>query len=98
VLDMVVNHTSDQHEWFQQSRIGKENPYRDWYIWKKPRYDEEGKRQPPNNWISHFHGNPRDLCVIVSKGLTDKLQGVHGSTMRHQTSTTFTSSPESSQI
>lgn len=56
VLDLVVNHTSDQHEWFKQSRSGKDNPFRDWYIWRKPRYDREGKRQPPNNWVSHFQG------------------------------------------
>jgi glycosidase len=56
VLDLVVNHTSDEHEWFKQSRSGKNNPYRDWYIWRKPKYDNEGKRQPPNNWISHFEG------------------------------------------
>jgi glycosidase len=56
VLDLVVNHTSDQHEWFEQSRSGKSNPYRDWYVWKKPKYDKTGKRQPPNNWTSHFQG------------------------------------------
>jgi len=54
VLDLVVNHTSDQHEWFKQSRSSKENPYRDWYIWRKPKYDAHGNRQPPNNWKSHF--------------------------------------------
>ncbi|KAK1963706.1 alpha amylase [Colletotrichum sublineola] len=57
VLDLVVNHTSDQHEWFKQSRSSKENPYRDWYIWRKPKYDSQGNRQPPNNWKSHFQGS-----------------------------------------
>lgn len=56
LLDLVVNHTSDQHEWFKQSKSGKDNPYRDWYIWRTPKYDKEGNRQPPNNWISHFEG------------------------------------------
>ncbi|KAF2838772.1 glycoside hydrolase family 13 protein [Patellaria atrata CBS 101060] len=50
VMDLVVNHTSDQHEWFLQSRSSKSNPKRDWYIWKPPRYAEDGRRLPPNNW------------------------------------------------
>jgi glycosidase len=50
VMDLVVNHTSDQHEWFLSSRSSKSSPYRDWYIWKPARYDENGNRQPPNNW------------------------------------------------
>lgn len=57
VLDLVMNHTSDQHEWFQASRKSKDNPYRDWYIWRPPRYDAHGQRQPPNNWDSHFQGS-----------------------------------------
>jgi glycosidase len=56
VMDLVVNHTSDQHEWFQKSRSSKDSPYRDWYIWRKPKYDEHGNRQPPNNWSSYFSG------------------------------------------
>lgn len=51
VMDLVVNHTSDEHPWFQESRKGKDNPYRDYYIWKKPK---EGKE--PNNWGSCFGG------------------------------------------
>src|SRR5436305_6257258 len=35
LMDLVVNHTSDQHEWFKQSRSSKDNKYRDWYIWRK---------------------------------------------------------------
>lgn len=49
IMDLVVNHTSDQHPWFIESCSSKENPKRDWYIWKNPK---EGKE--PNNWRSYF--------------------------------------------
>lgn len=55
VLDLVVNHTSDQHKWFQASRASADNEYRDWYIWKKPVF-RDGERHPPNNWRSYFGG------------------------------------------
>ncbi|CEJ89538.1 Putative Glycoside hydrolase family 13 [[Torrubiella] hemipterigena] len=54
MLDLVINHTSDQHAWFKESRSSKENPKRDWYIWKPARYSETGERLPPNNWRSNF--------------------------------------------
>jgi len=53
LMDLVINHTSDEHEWFQKSKESKENnPYRDYYIWKPP---NDGKE--PNNWISFFGGS-----------------------------------------
>ena len=55
VMDLVVNHTSDEHEWFKQSRSSKDNPYRDYYIWRKGR-GKDGKK-PPNNWSSRFSGS-----------------------------------------
>ncbi|KIW17030.1 hypothetical protein PV08_04221 [Exophiala spinifera] len=55
VMDLVVNHTSNQHPWFQQSRSLKTNRYRHWYIWRPGRYDAQtGQRVPPNNWESFF--------------------------------------------
>lgn len=57
VLDLVVNHSSDQHPWFQQSRSSKDNPYRDYYIWRPAKYDKDGNRVPPNNWESAFSGS-----------------------------------------
>lgn len=54
IFDLVINHTSDQHKWFLESRSSKENPKRDWYIWRPARYDEQGNRQPPTNWESAF--------------------------------------------
>ncbi|RKU41576.1 hypothetical protein DL546_004322 [Coniochaeta pulveracea] len=51
VMDLVVNHTSHQHPWFLESKSSLSSPKRDWYIWKKPKYDDRGNRQPPNNWV-----------------------------------------------
>lgn len=50
IMDLVVNHTSNQHAWFLESRSSTTNPKRDWYIWKKPVYDAAGNPHPPNNW------------------------------------------------
>lgn len=52
IMDLVLNHTSDEHPWFVESRRSRENPYRDWYIWKDP----NPKGGPPNNWYSVFGG------------------------------------------
>ncbi|MFF2449509.1 alpha-glucosidase [Neobacillus sp. NPDC058068] len=52
VMDLVVNHTSDEHDWFVQSKKSKDNPYRDYYFWRK---GKDGKE--PNNWGSVFSGS-----------------------------------------
>ena len=51
-MDLVVNHSSDEHEWFKESRRSKNNPYRDYYYWRPGK----GKKRPPNNWDSLFEG------------------------------------------
>ncbi len=56
ILDLVVNHTSHEHQWFKESRASKTNPRRDWYVWRPAKYDANGKRCPPNNWRSIFGG------------------------------------------
>ncbi|KAG5930427.1 hypothetical protein E4U42_001350 [Claviceps africana] len=56
LLDLVINHTSDQHAWFKESRSSKDNPKRDWYIWRPARYSSTGERLPPNNWRCNFGG------------------------------------------
>lgn len=57
ILDLVVNHTSDQHAWFRESRASRDSPKRDWYIWRPPRRDPAtGLRAPPTNWRSYFSG------------------------------------------
>jgi alpha-glucosidase len=53
ILDLVVNHTSDRHPWFIESKSSRDNPKRDWYIWKDGR---GGGRRPPNNWRNNFFG------------------------------------------
>ena len=50
IMDVVVNHSSDEHEWFRESRKSKDNPYRNYYIWQPPK--EDGSE--PNNWGSYF--------------------------------------------
>lgn len=57
ILDLVINHTSDQHAWFKESRSSRNNSKRDWYIWRPARYDAAGNRMPPNNWSSFFGGS-----------------------------------------
>jgi alpha-glucosidase len=52
ILDFVMNHTSDQHKWFLDSKSSRTSAYRDWYVWRAGR----GPGQPPNNWISIFGG------------------------------------------
>ena len=55
-MDLVVNHTSDEHPWFIESRKGKDNPYHDYYYWRPGKKSRRGKRLPPNNWTSMFEG------------------------------------------
>jgi oligo-1,6-glucosidase len=61
IIDLVVNHTSDEHRWFVASRQSKDNPYRDYYIWRPgktgPSSPEGGKELPPNNDPSFFFGS-----------------------------------------
>jgi alpha-glucosidase len=56
LLDFVPNHSSDQHPWFLESRSSRDNPKRDWYIWR----DAAADGGPPNNWISDFGGSAWD--------------------------------------
>ena len=57
ILDFVPNHTSDQHAWFLESRGSRDNPKRDWYIWRDP----APGGGPPNNWLSCFGGSAWQL-------------------------------------
>ena len=57
LLDLVPNHSSDQHPWFVESRSSRDSPKRDWYIWRDAVTGANGERLPPNNWISDFGGS-----------------------------------------
>ncbi len=52
IVDQVLSHTSDQHDWFKQSRVSRDNDKADWYVWADPQPDGS----PPTNWHSHFGG------------------------------------------
>jgi len=54
IMDYVINHTSDQNAWFKESRSSRDNPKRDWYVWKDGKVGADGKLGPPNNWQSWF--------------------------------------------
>lgn len=54
IVDLVVNHTSDEHEWFTEALKSKDNPYHDYYIWRDA---TDGGKTPPNNWTSLFKGS-----------------------------------------
>lgn len=56
ILDLVINHTSDEHAWFEESRKDKTNAKADWYMWRDPKI-VDGKERPPNNWRSAFGGS-----------------------------------------
>lgn len=55
ILDLVINHTSDEHPWFIESCRSRRGPYSDYYIWREPKWAKKG-RKPPNNWFSQFEG------------------------------------------
>ena len=58
VIDLVLNHSSSEHPWFQASRTSRSDPYADWYIWRdSPGRSVTGRRRSPNNWRSWFGGS-----------------------------------------
>jgi alpha-glucosidase len=63
ILDFVPNHTSDRHPWFVESRASRDNPKRDWYIWR----DGKPDGSPPNNWISNFGGPAWSLDAVTGQ-------------------------------
>lgn len=62
IIDLVVNHSSDEHAWFKEARKSKENPYRDYYIWQP-----NDKNKPPNDWIGFFSGSAWELDPLSNE-------------------------------
>ncbi|WP_299312575.1 alpha-glucosidase [uncultured Aquimarina sp.] len=60
ILDLVANHCSDEHKWFEEAKKSKDNPYRDYFHWEKPLIDGG----PPNNWKSFFGGSAWELDEV----------------------------------
>lgn len=54
IIDLVLNHTSDEHRWFMESRKNRYSKYHNYYIWRNPKMTAEGKLLPPNNWRGYF--------------------------------------------
>ncbi len=63
LLDYVPNHSSSQHPWFLESRASRDNPKRDWYIWRDPATDGG----PPNNWVANFGGSAWELDPLTGQ-------------------------------
>lgn len=58
LFDLVLNHTSDEHPWFVESRSSRDNPKADWYVWADPKADFTGRDRRPNNWRSELQVTP----------------------------------------
>jgi alpha-glucosidase len=67
LLDMVLNHTSDQHAWFLEAASARDCLWHDFYLWSDGRTDASGKRVPPNNWVSLFGGSAWEYVPAVDQ-------------------------------
>jgi alpha-glucosidase len=67
ILDMVLNHTSDQHPWFLDAARARDSRHHDFYVWSAGKRDAAGHRQPPNNWVSLFGGSAWEFVPAVDE-------------------------------
>ena len=67
ILDMVLNHTSDQHPWFLDAARSRASPHHEFYVWSEGKVDVAGKRHPPNNWVSLFGGSAWEFVPAVGE-------------------------------
>ncbi|QQR51694.1 hypothetical protein IPF89_02660 [Candidatus Saccharibacteria bacterium] len=66
MIDFVPNHTSDQHEWFKESRKSRKGPYAEYYTWRDP----APGGGPPNNWLSIFGALPGSMMMVVTNTIS----------------------------
>lgn len=67
LVDMVLNHTSDEHAWFRDAAGSRDSAYHDFYVWSDGRTNERGERLPPNNWVSLFGGSAWEYVPAVDR-------------------------------
>jgi alpha-glucosidase len=67
IVDMVLNHTSDQHPWFVEAKRSRSDPKHDWYVWNNGKLTANGKRVPPSNWLSWFGGSAWEWVPELSQ-------------------------------
>ena len=67
ILDMVLNHTSDQHPWFLDAAHARDSRHHDFYVWSAGKRDAAGHRPPPNNWVSLFGGSAWEFVPAVDE-------------------------------
>ena len=67
LLDMVLNHTSEQHPWFVEAARSRNSPHHGFYVWSDGRTDADGRRLPPNNWVSLFGGSAWEYVPAVDQ-------------------------------
>ena len=67
ILDMVLNHTSDQHPWFREATRSRTAPHHEFYVWNDGRLAADGSRAPPNNWVSLFGGSAWQFVPAVGQ-------------------------------
>lgn len=65
--DLVLNHTSDEHPWFVESRRDRTNPKRDWYVWRDGRPRPDGSKDPPNNWVNRILQSPWEYDRVTGQ-------------------------------
>jgi len=65
ILDMVLNHTSDQHPWFLDASRARDSGHHDFYVWSDGKLDADGNSRPPNNWVSLFGGSAWEYVPAV---------------------------------